>query len=100
LDAAPLLNGTTAGGQDPEIWSCDKISSALKVLEATTCNDLSDSPNAVECKTVGKLLLEKVRCIEGLLDVEDHPQADADFNAMVFGTAAPVVPSQKELLHW
>lgn len=54
----------------------------------------------MDTKTVSKVLLDKVRCIEGLLDVEDNSQADTDFNALVFGTIAPPVPSQKELVHW
>jgi len=49
---------------------------------------------------LAKILLEKVRCIEALLDIEEQPQSEADFNALVFGTIAPQVPSQKELVHW
>lgn len=54
----------------------------------------------MDSKTVAKRLLEKVRYIEGLLDVEDQPVPESDFNALVFGTATPPVPSQKELVHW
>lgn len=100
MDAAPLANGTTADGQDPEIWSCEKISSAFKVLEATTGSDVSEASSGPDSRTVAKLLLEKARCIEALLDVEDHPQPESDFNSLVFGTTAPPVPSQNELVHW
>ena len=54
----------------------------------------------MDTRTVGKLLLEKVKCIGGLLGGEDQSSPDTDFNELVFGTTAPPVPSQKELIYW
>jgi hypothetical protein len=100
FEAAPLPSGTLPDGQHPEIWSCEKIASAFKLLEATTLNSASEAGGSMDSRTVGKLLLEKVRCIKSLLDVEDQPAPVSDFNDLVFGTTAPPVPSQKELILW
>jgi hypothetical protein len=54
----------------------------------------------MDSRTVAKLLLEKVKCIRSLLDVEDQPAPVSDFNELVFGTTTPPVPSQKELILW
>ena len=53
----------------------------------------------MDTRTVGKLLLEKVKCIGSLLDADDRLAIDTDFNELVFGTAPPV-PSQNELIYW
>lgn len=54
----------------------------------------------MDSRTVGKALLDKVKCIGGLLDVEEKTEPESDFNELVFGTSAPPVPSQKELIYW
>jgi hypothetical protein len=53
----------------------------------------------MDTRTVGKALLEKVRCIGGLLDHEDKPATES-FNDLVFGTSSPPVPSRQELIYW
>jgi hypothetical protein len=100
LEAAPLASGTLPDGQHPEIWTCEKISSAFKLLEATTSCTPNDSSGSMDMRTLGKLLLEKVKCIGSLLGSEDRPTLETDFNELVFGTTAPPVPSQKELIYW
>jgi hypothetical protein len=100
LDAAPLPGGTLSDGQYPEIWSVEKITSAFKLLEATTSHAPAESTGAMDSRTVAKFLLEKVRCIGNLLDQEDQPARESDFNELVFGTTSPPVPSQKELIYW
>ena len=54
----------------------------------------------MDSRTVGKMLLDKVRCIGNLLEQEEQPAQETDFNELVFGTASPPVPSQKELIYW
>jgi len=53
----------------------------------------------MDTRTVGKALLDKVRCIGGLLDHEEKPSSET-FNDLVFGTSSPPVPSRKELIYW
>jgi len=53
----------------------------------------------MDTRTVGKALLEKVRCIAGLLDHEDKPSSET-FNDLVFGTSSPPIPSRTELIYW
>ena len=54
----------------------------------------------MDSRTVGRMLLDKVRCIGNLLEQEEQPAHETDFNELVFGTASPPVPSQKELIYW
>lgn len=54
----------------------------------------------MDSRTLAKLLLEKVRCIQGLLDVDDLPAPVSDFDELVFGTTVSPAPSQKELVYW
>jgi hypothetical protein len=98
LEAGPVPSGTISDGQYPEIWSCEKIASAFKLLEATTSSDSTESAS-LESRLLGKLLLDKVKCIGNLLDA-DEPLQESDFNELVFGTSLPPVPSQKELIYW
>jgi hypothetical protein len=100
LEAAPVPNASSSDGQHPEIWSCEKISSAFKLLESTTCSDINESPGSMDSRTVAKALLDKVKCIGTLLDSEEQPAAETDFNELVFGTTAPPVPSHQELIYW
>jgi len=101
LDAAPLPGGSFADGSVPEIWSCEKIASAFKLLEATNSHTpIESSATTMDSRTVGKMLLDKVRCIGNLLEQEEQPAQETDFNELVFGTASPPVPSQKELIYW
>ena len=97
LEAAPVPSGTLPDGQYPEIWSCEKIASAFKLLEATNFSESSESAS-LESRTAARLLLDKVKCIGSLLNESDQPP-ESDFNELVFGTAAPI-PSQKELIFW
>jgi hypothetical protein len=100
LEAAPLMSGTLPDGHHPEIWTSEKIASAFKLFEATTSNAPSESNGSIDTRTMSKLLLEKVRCIGNLLSSENRPAPDSDFNELVFGTSAPPVPSQEELIYW
>jgi hypothetical protein len=97
LEAAPLPSGSTPNGH-PEIWGCEKIASAFKLFEAAASSDHIDT-NGLDSKTVAKILLDKVRCIGSLLEV-DEPSQSTDFNDLVFGTSATPVPTQKELIYW
>ena len=100
LEAAPLPSGTLPDGSHPEIWSCEKITSAFKLLEATSSREFVETNGTMDTRTVAKLLYEKARCIRSLLDVEDVSPHESDFNELVFGTTAPPVPSHKELVFW
>ena len=100
LEAAPLESGTLPDGHHPEIWTSEKIASAFKLLEATTSNTVGASNGSIDTRTMSKLLLEKVRCIGNLLSSRNQPASETDFNELVFGTSAPPVPSQKELIYW
>jgi len=95
-----MPTGTMTDGHHPEIWSCEKISSAFKLLEAATCSEHSETNGSMDSRTVSKLLLDKVRCIGSHLGAEDEPAPVSDFNELVFGTTSAPVPSQKELIHW
>jgi hypothetical protein len=95
LEAAPLPPSIN---DNPEIWSCEKIASAFKLFEAAASSEQSESPG-LDSRTVAKVLLDKVRCIGSLLDVDDESSPTTDFNDLVFGTSTPV-PSQKELIYW
>lgn len=87
-------------GQHPEIWSCEKVASAFKLLEATTSSDLPEINGTMDLRAIGKSLLEKVKCIGNLLELEEQSASVSDFNELVFGTSPPPVPSQKELIYW
>lgn len=100
MEAAPVPGGSLSNGQHPEIWSCEKVASAFKLLEATTSSDLSEPNGTMDSRTMGKVLLDKVKCIGNLLDLEEQPAQESDFNELVFGTSPPPVPSQKELTYW
>ena len=100
MEAAPVPGGSLSNGQYPEIWSCEKVASAFKLLEATTSSDLPETNGTMDSRTVGKALLDKVKCIGSLLELEEQPAPESDFNELVFGTSAPPVPSQKELIYW
>jgi hypothetical protein len=100
VEAAPLSSVTLPDGSHPEIWTCEKIASAFKLLEATTSSTPGESNGSMDTRTVGKFLLEKVKCISSLLSANDHPAPEPNFNELVFGTTAPPVPSQKELIYW
>jgi len=92
--------GSLPNGHHPEIWSCEKIASAFKLLEATTSRDLPELNGTMDSRAIGKSLLEKVKCIGNLLGIEEQPAPISDFNELVFGTSPPPVPSQKELIYW
>jgi hypothetical protein len=95
-----MCNGNLSDGQNPEIWTCEKIHSAAKLLEATACKGLPESADSMNSRTIANQLLEKVKCIANLLDAADQSASVSDFNSLVFGPTTPPVPPKKELVHW
>jgi hypothetical protein len=95
-----------AGGQHPEIWGCEKIASAFKLLEATSSCSTTETAGSMDTRTMGRALLDKVKCVKNLLDNEEHPPPApipvpvTDYSDLVFEPAPPPIPSSRELIYW